>query len=165
MYGELPVFTRQPVHCRGTVHREGVGCSCRLPAYAQTRERSTAWQHEASTPHQTVAAAAASTSKQGIPSEATAADLPTASAAMPFSHQWATTTTLTAFSSRLHMEVGAAKAVPIAPRLPLRLRISVWRGSGGGDIWGGRCARDEVGGQEVGEGCGALAALRSKSVV
>ena len=134
MYGELPVFTRQPVHCRGTVHREGVGCPCRLLAYAQTREQSTAWQHEASTLHQTVAAAAAaaaSTSKQGNPSEATAADLPTASAAMPFSYQWATTTTLTTFSSRLHMEVGAAKAVPISPKLPLRLRISVWRGERG----------------------------------
>jgi hypothetical protein len=51
--GESPVLTRQPVRYRGTVPREGVGCS-----YAQTREQSTAWQHEASTFHQTVAAVA-----------------------------------------------------------------------------------------------------------
>jgi hypothetical protein len=134
VYGESPVLTRQPIHYRGTAPREDVGCSCRFPAYAQTREQSTAWQHEGSTFHQTVvvvvvvvAVVVASTLKQDNPSEAKAADLPAVSAAKPVSYQWAMTTTLTTSSSRLHTETAAAKAVPILPKFPLPLRVSVWR--------------------------------------
>lgn len=134
---DCQLLTQQPIHYRGTVPRENVGCPCQLLAYAQTREQSNAWQHEVYTFHQTVAAAAAASVadaaplKQDDPSVATVAALPTVSVAMTLSYPWTMTTTLTPPSSRLHTAVAAAKAVPILPRHLLPLPVSVWRGERG----------------------------------
>jgi hypothetical protein len=132
---DCQLLTQQPIHYRGTVPRENVGCPCRLPACAQTREQSNAWQHEVYTFHQTVAAAAsladAAPLKQDDPSVATAAALPTVSVAMTILYPWVMTTTVTPPSSRPHTAVVAAKAVLILPRHLLPLPVSVWRGQRG----------------------------------